>query len=73
MKSFNGKFSNPSIFISAFISGVLIFWITIYFLAFLSAKRIINDRNLPNDIREMILDIQCDKDDEFCRGERCVS
>lgn len=73
MKSSGCKFFNPSIFISTFITGVLIFWMAMYFLAFLSAKRIINKHSLQKNIKEMILDIQCDKDDGVCRGEVCVS
>ena len=40
-------------------------------LAILDAKKVINKYDLPYETSEIILDMQCDKDDPFCRGEKC--
>lgn len=60
-------------FIATFVFGFLAFWTVMITLSILDAKNIINKWNLDSDTRENILDIQCDKDDAICRGEKCHS
>jgi hypothetical protein len=59
-------------FVLTFCISVVVFWTPFFVLAFLDARGVIDTFKLPKEIQEKVLDIQCGKDDGYCRREICT-
>ena len=60
-------------FVIAFTVGFVGFWTVMLALTILTGHDVIDANRLPYETQQIILDIRCDEDDAFCRGEKCRS